>query len=191
MRKATNMPIDKELLKEALKRDCLCQAEVDRVLGLKRGTIANNMYRGSANLKTIEALEKVFGIKYKDIRPVLSNKIELDASASRIMAAMNKTDAEQIGSPTETPKPRNLISVQVDAITDAIADAVKEGMKQFWQECKNDILKEFEDVIFTGNYDARRKYTSQDLTYDLHKCWNTDKGYADLPEVQATLHRKR
>ena len=194
MRKARNMPIDKELLKKALKRDCLCQVEVDRVLGLKRGTIGNIMYYGSANPKIIEALEKKFGIKYKDICPVLDDKIEGDTSdsrisASRIMETMNKTDADPIGNPAETPKPRNLISVQVDA--DVLAEAVKEGMKQFWQECGNDILKAFEDAIFTGNYDARRKYTSQDLTYDLHKCWNTDKGYAELPVVQATLHRKR
>ena len=183
------MPIDKELLKKALKRDCLRQVEVDRVLGLKRGTIGNIMYYGSANPKIIAALEKKLGIRYDVICPVLTDKIEGDVSASRIMAVMNKTDADPIGVPAKTPKPRNLISVQVDA--DVLAEAVKEGMKQFWQECKNDILKEFEDVIFTGNYDARRKYTSQDLTYDLHKCWNTDKGYAELPEVQATLHRKR
>lgn len=170
------MPIDKELLKKALKRDCLCQVEVDRVLGLKRGTIGNIMYYGSANPKIIEALEKKFGIKYDDICPIANTSV----------IKVTKTVIN-----TETPKPEQkpFASVQVD--TAAIAEAVKEGMKQFWQECKNDILKEFEDVIFTGNYDARRKYTSQDLTYDLHKCWNTDKGYADLPEVQATLRRKR
>lgn len=175
MRKVTNMPIDKELLKKALKRDCICQVEVDRVLGLKRGTIGNIMYYGSANPKIIAALEKKFGIRYDDIRPIA------DTSVRGINTIVK----------TETPKPEQkpFASVQVD--TAAIAEAVKEGMKQFWQECKNDILKEFEDVIFTGNYDARRKYTSQDLTYDLHKCWNTDKGYADLPEVQATLRRKR
>lgn len=184
------MPIDKELLKEALKRDCLCQVEVDRVLGLKRGTIGNIMYYGSANPKIIEALEKKFGIKYDDIRPI-TDKIKMDGSTPITITQgfVKKNDVEHVSDQVETPKQRNLISVQVDAAV--IAEAVKEGMKQFWQECKNDILKEFEDVIFTGNYDARRKYTSQDLTYDLHKCWNTDKGYADLPEVQATLRRKR
>lgn len=174
--KATNMPIDKELLKKALKRDCLCQVEVDRVLGLKRGTIGNIMYYGSANPKIIAALEKKLGIRYDDIRPIA------DTSVIKVTKTVIKT---------ETPKPEQkpLVSVQIDAAV--ITEAVKEGMKQFWQECRNDILKELEDAIFTGNYDARRKYTSQDLTYDLHKCWNTDKGYADLPEVQATLHRKK
>lgn len=189
MRKAKNMPIDKELLKKALKRDCLCQVEVDRVLGLKRSTIGNIMHYGSANPKIIAALEKNLHIKYDDIRPV-DDKIVMPESNSLKLTSVKLNDTDGIIK-TEIPKPepRPLISVQVD--TDAIAEAVKEGMKQFWKECGNDILKAFEDVIFTGNYDARRKYTSQDLTYDLHKCWSTDKGYADLPEVQATLHRKR
>ena len=183
------MPIDKELLKKAFKRDCLCQVEVDRVLGLKRGTIGNILYYGSANPKIIAALEKKLGIKYDDICPIVDT-IEMPGSNDLKLMSVKANDADGIIK-TEIPKPepRQLISVQVNA--DVIAEAVKEGMKQFWQECGNDILKAFEDVIFTGNYDARRKYTSQDLTYDLHKCWNTDKGYADLPEVQATLHRKR
>ena len=137
----------------------------------------------------VNALEKRFGIAYEDIRPVVDKIVMPESNGCRLMS-VKANDADGIIK-TEVPKPepRPLISVQVDA--DVLADAVKEGIKQFWQECKNDILKELEDVIFTGNYDARRKYTSQDLTYDLHKCWNTDKGYADLPEVQATLHRKR
>lgn len=188
MRKTMNMPIDKELLKKALKRDCLCQVEVDRVLGLKRGTIGNIMYHGSANPKIIAALEKKFGIKYDDIRPIADTIEMLGSNGSKLMSVKEGINAV-IKTETSKPEQKPFASVQVD--TAAIAEAVKEGMKQFWQECKNDILKEFEDVIFTGNYDARRKYTSQDLTYDLHKCWNTDKGYADLPEVQATLRRKR
>ena len=189
MRKTTNMSIDKELLKKALKRDCLCQVEVDRILGLKRGTIGNIIYYGSANPKIIAALEKKLGIKYDDICPV-NDKIVMPESNSLKLMSVKATDAEGIVK-AEIPKsePRPLVNVQVNA--DGIAEAVKEGMKQFWQECGNDILKAFEDVIFTGNYDARRKYTSQDLTYDLHKCWNTEKGYADLPEVQAILRRKR
>ena len=167
MRKTRNLPIDKKRFKEVLDRMGLRQVDVDEILGLKRLTITKVMH----------------------IRPVV-DKIVMPVSNGCRLMSVKANDADGIIK-TEVPKPepRPLISVQVDA--DVLADAVKEGIKQFWQECKNDILKELEDVIFTGNYDARRKYTSQDLTYDLHKCWNTDKGYADLPEVQATLHRKR
>lgn len=188
MRKTTNMPIDKKRFKEVLDRMGLRQADVDEILGLKRLTITKAVHYGSANPRIMDALEKRFGIAYDDICPI-KDKIEmLGSNDSKLMGVKEGINAVI---KTETPKPEQkpLISVQVDAAV--ITEAVKEGMKQFWQECKNDILKEFEDVIFTGNYDARRKYTSQDLTYDLHKCWNTDKGYADLPEVQATLRRKR
>ena len=187
MRKATNMPIDKERFKEVLDRMGLRQVDVDEILGLKRLTITKAMYHGNANPRIIDALEKRFGIAYDDIRPII-DEIKMDGSnGSKLMSVKSVNPVIKTEIPKPEPKP--LVSVQVDAAV--IAEAVKEGMKQFWQECGNDILKEFEDVIFTGNYDARRKYTSQDLTYDLHKCWNTDKGYADLPEVQATLRRKR
>ena len=188
MRKARNMPIDKKRFKEVLDRIGLRQADVDDILGLKRLAITKAMYYGNANPRIIDALEKRFGISYDDIRPI-TDEIKMDGSTPMRQGFVKKNDVEPFSDPVETPKPRNLVNIQVD--TDVISEAVKEGMKQFWRECGNDILKAFEDVIFTGNYDARRKYTSQDLTYDLHKCWNTDKGYADLPEVQATLHRKR
>lgn len=190
MRKSTNMPIDKKRFKEVLDRIGLLQKDVDDILGLKRLTITKAMHYGSANPRIIDALEKRFGIAYDDISPI-TDKIKMDGSTPITITQgfVKKNDVEHVSDQVETPKQRNLISVQVDA--DVLAEAVKEGLKQFWQECRNDILKELEDVIFTGNYDARRKYTSQDLTYDLHKCWNTDKGYAELPEVQATLHRKR
>ena len=188
MRKATNMPIDKKRFKEVLDRMGLRQVDVNDILGLKRSTITNAMCYGSANPRIIDALEKRFGIAYDDVRPI-TDEIKMDGSTPMRQGFVKKNDVEPISDMVETSKPRNLVNIQVDS--DALAEAVKEGMKQFWHECGNDILKAFEDVIFTGNYDARRKYTSQDLTYDLHKCWNTDKGYADLPEVQATLHRKR
>lgn len=187
MRKVTNLPIDKKRFKEVLDRMGLRQMDVDEILGLKRLTITKAMYYGNANPRIVDALEKRLGIAYDDIRPI-ADKIEmLGSNDSKLMSVKSVNPVIK----TEIPKPEQkpLVSVQVD--TAVIAEAVKEGMKQFWQECKNDILKELEDVIFTGNYDARRKYTSQDLTYDLHKCWSTDKGYADLPEVQATLRRKR
>ena len=189
MRKARNMPIDKTRFSMALKQHGLRQVDAEKRLNLEFGTIAGIKYHGSANPMIIEMLEKELHIKYDDIRPV-DDKIVMPESNCLKLTSVKANDTEGIAK-TEIPKPepRPLVSVQVNA--DVIAEAVKEGMKQFWQECKNDILKAFEDVIFTGNYDARRKYTSQDLTYDLHKCWNTDKGYADLPEVQATLHRKR
>lgn len=188
MRKTTNLPVDKNRLKAALMRRGLHQVEADKILGLKRGTIGNVMFYGSANPKIVEALEKVFGITYDDIRPI-ANEIKMDGSVLGLQAFVKKDDIGSVNDQVERPKPKQFASVHVDA--EVLAEAVKEGMKQFWQECGNDILKRFEDVIFTGNYDARRKYTSQDLTYDLHRCWNTEKGYADLPEVQATLHRKR
>lgn len=187
MRKARNMPIDKERFKEVLDRMGLRQVDVDEILGLKRLTITKAMYYGNANPRIIDALEKRFGIAYDDIRPIVDTIEMIGSNGSKPMSVKGVNPVIKTEIPKPEPKP--LVSVQVNA--DVIAEAVKEGMKQFWQECKNDILKELEDVIFTGNYDARRKYTSQDLTYDLHKCWNTDKGYADLPEVQATLHRKR
>lgn len=163
----------------------LRQVDVEEILGLKRSSIANAMYYGSVNPRIIDALEKQLGIAYDDIRPI-ADTIEMPGSNdSKLMSVKEGV----IKTETHKSEQKPLVSVQVDAAV--IAEAVKEGMKQFWQECRNDILKELEDVIFTGNYDARRKYNSQDLTYDLHKCWNTDKGYADLPEVQATLRRKR
>ena len=187
MRKVTNLPIDKKRFKEVLDRMGLRQVDVDDILGLKRLTITRAMHYGNANPRIIDALEKNFGIAYDDVCPIADTIEMLGSNDSKPMSVKDINPVIK----TETPKPeqRPLVSVQVNA--DVLAEAVKEGMKQFWQVCKNDILKELEDVIFTGNYDARRKYTSQDLTYDLHKCWNTDKGYADLPEVQARLHRKR
>lgn len=188
MRKTTNMPIDKKRFKEVLDRMGLRQMDVDEILGLKRLTITKAMHYGSVNPRIIDALEKRFGIVYDDIRPI-TDEIKMDGSTPILQGFVKKNDVEPFSDMVETPKPRSLVNIQVDS--DVLAEAVKEGMKQFWQECKSDILKDLEDVIFTGNYDARRKYTSQDLTYDLHKCWSTDKGYAELPEVQATLHRKR
>lgn len=188
MRKSTNMPIDKKRFKEVLDRIGLLQKDVDDILGLKRLTITKAMHYGSANPRIIDTLEKRFGIAYDDIRPI-TDTIEMLGSNDCKLMSVKEGINDVIKTEITKPERKPLVSVQVDA--DVLTEAVKEGMKQFWKECGNDILKELEDVIFTGNYDARRKYTSQDLTYDLHKCWNTDKGYAELPEVQATLRRKR
>ena len=188
MRKTTNLPIDKKRFKEVLDRMGLRQVDADEILGLKRLTITKAIYYGNVNPRIIDALEKRFGIAYDDIRPI-TDEIKIDGSTPIQQGFVKKNDVEPVSDPVETQKPRNLVNIQVDA--DVLSEAVKEEMKQFWQECGNDILRKLEDAIFTGNYDAWRKYTSQDLTYDLHKCWTTDKGYADLPEVQATLHRKK
>lgn len=188
MQKSTNLPIDKKRFKEILDRMGLRQADVDRILGLKRLSITKAMHYGNVNPRVIDALEKQLGIMYDDVCPRTDTIEMLGSNGTKLMSVK-----EDIGTVVKTeiskPEQKPIVSVNLDA--DVLAEAVKEGMKQFWQECGNDILKELEDAIFTGNYDARRKYTSQDLTYDLHKCWNTDKGYADLPEVQATLRRKR